>query len=70
MSFAGVEGIVVEDEHERLERDPELRAIAPIDLRQESGATNVFSALSPPVVKALRQTRTVSSRTPNASADG
>src|SRR3954466_2736011 len=32
------------------------------------GATNVFSASTPPVLKALRQKRTVSSRTPNASA--
>src|SRR3954469_8231152 len=32
------------------------------------GATDVFSASIPPVMKALRQTRTVSSRTPNASA--
>src|SRR5215212_9514644 len=32
------------------------------------GATAVFSASMPPAVKALRQKRTVSSRTPNASA--
>ena len=32
------------------------------------GATDVFSALIPPVMKVLRQARTVSSRTPNASA--
>src|SRR5215211_3601750 len=32
------------------------------------GATDVFSASIPPVMKALRQKRTVSSRTPNASA--
>src|SRR5215212_697267 len=32
------------------------------------GATAVFSASMPPVMKALRQKRTVSSRTPNASA--
>ena len=32
------------------------------------GATAVFSASMPPVLKALRQTRTVSSRTPKASA--
>src|SRR4051794_36293164 len=32
------------------------------------GATAVFSASSPPIMKALRQTRTVSSRTPKASA--
>src|SRR3954467_2112713 len=32
------------------------------------GATDVFSASSPPVMKALRQNRTVSSRTPKASA--
>src|SRR3954452_4584852 len=34
--FAGVDRTVVENEHERLERDPELGAIAPIDLLQES----------------------------------
>src|SRR5215210_385021 len=32
------------------------------------GATDFFSASSPPVMKALRQNRTVSSRTPKASA--
>src|SRR5215210_1471942 len=32
------------------------------------GATDFFSASTPPVIKALRQNRTVSSRTPNASA--
>ena len=32
------------------------------------GATDFFSASMPPVVKALRQKRTVSSRTPKASA--
>src|SRR4051812_30937117 len=32
------------------------------------GATDVFSASTPPVMKVLRQTRTVSSRTPKASA--
>ena len=32
------------------------------------GATDVFSASMPPVMKALRQKRTVSSRTPKASA--
>src|SRR3954447_2913690 len=32
------------------------------------GATDVFSASMPPVMKVLRQKRTVSSRTPNASA--
>src|SRR3954451_23807755 len=32
------------------------------------GATDVFSASTPPVMKVLRQKRTVSSRTPNASA--
>src|SRR3954471_20958545 len=32
------------------------------------GATDVFSASIPPVMKVLRQKRTVSSRTPNASA--
>ncbi len=32
------------------------------------GATDLFSASMPPVVKALRQTRTVSSRTPKAWA--
>src|SRR3954468_5120093 len=32
------------------------------------GATDFFSASTPPVMKALRQNRTVSSRTPKASA--
>src|SRR4051812_17344363 len=32
------------------------------------GATDVFSASTPPVMKVLRQNRTVSSRTPKASA--
>src|SRR3954471_12015830 len=34
--FAGVDRTVVENEHERLERDPELGAIAAVDLLQES----------------------------------
>ncbi len=34
--LAGVDRAVVEDEHDRLDRDPELGTIAPIDLLQES----------------------------------
>src|SRR5271168_3689149 len=34
------------------------------------GATLAFSAATPPFMKSLRQRRTVSSRTPNASARG
>src|SRR5215218_6307335 len=34
--LAGVDRAVVEDEHEGLERNPELGPIAPIDLLQES----------------------------------